>query len=255
MCSSYYKTYYCKFPSSCLWHMRMYWHVAYSLELIWLCPHLAGKGGGICCWLTQFEMSSSWQSCSSATRQVICHPAFPFPCCSSAVVGTEERDLPLLTVICSSNSEASSCLLFAMSYFWHFLSHCLYWNPLFSVLLLQESVLWMSDDDCSSSAHRAWDAMQQQVSHPTIKWCLKTELAPQPLGERGTTRKTRWCWSFWKKSGFVSRKGHKNTKPGWETWRNVHKQAPILLIYVETCFYPQLICKQEKLTQHKAKGL
>lgn len=50
----------------------------------------------------------------------------------------------------------------------------------------------MSDDDCSSSA--AWHLMlcEQQVSHPTtIKWCLKAELAPQPLGEGGTTRRTR----------------------------------------------------------------
>lgn len=62
---------------SCLWHMQMYWHVAYSLELVWLCPHLARKGGGICCWLP-FEMLSCWRSCFSATRQVICHPAFPF---------------------------------------------------------------------------------------------------------------------------------------------------------------------------------
>jgi len=55
---------------------------------------------------------------------------------------------------------------------------------------------------------------------------LKTQNWPQPLGEGGTMRRTRWCWSFWKEEWFCVRKGPEKHRARlriiWRGWGSLY---------------------------------
>lgn len=121
---------------SCLQHMQLHWHIANSFELFWLgCSHLAGTGFAVSCHRLRFQALDSLVSPLVGWWFVILHSLSRVPTLFvlQRLVNIEGWDFPLPTVICSSNSEASSHLLFTVgtSYSRHFPFHCLHWNHYF----------------------------------------------------------------------------------------------------------------------------